>query len=63
MHDDELMEAINQHADRAERDRTMFADFLPLATELHAAYPHRAEPEIREQLESVWRARGLFWVG
>lgn len=59
---DDLMEAINQQADRAEEEKPKMIARYALAEELHTRFPDTSVEEIADKLGDVWRARGLFFA-
>ncbi len=60
--DNELMELINAHADKAEKAKPAMIDALAYAEVLHANFQDRNVEEIRQKIKTVWRMRGLHWL-
>lgn len=58
--DDELFAEIAAQADNASDNAPTVIDLKALATALSRRFTHRSVDEIEEELEAVWRARGLF---
>ena len=59
--DRDLMDAINEQADRAAENPAQQLDLKAMATTLGSRFEHRRVEEIEEKLRDVWRHRGLFW--
>lgn len=58
----ELMNAINEQADRAEKGKPGMFDLKALSWELSKRFPNDfSAEEIEEKLKEVWRSRGLSW--
>lgn len=60
--EEELMEVINGHAERAldARPNMMVRD--DLAEALHADFPDFSVEDIADKLDDVWRREGLFFA-